>query len=134
MLARMCFTVLVLLTIPAMVAACTCGMDATPCSESWKTGNVIFVGTVKSKAPLDRVEVEGSSILIGRGYTYYIQVTESLRGPYLAGQELAIETGAGGGDCGYPFIPGNEYSRVIEIGFGQHVEDFQFTIELKKKP
>ena len=109
MLARMCFAGLVLLTIPAMVAACTCGMDSSPCGQSWKTGDVIFVGTVKSKVPLDRVEVEGSSFQIGRGYTYYIQVTESLRGPYLAGQELAIETGYGGGDCGYPFIPGSEY-------------------------
>jgi hypothetical protein len=109
MLARMCFAVLALLTIPAMVAACTCMLDPFPCGQSWKTGDVIFVGTVKSKAPLDRVEVEGSSFLIGRGFSFYIQVTESLRGPYLDGQEIAIETGHGGGDCGYPFIPGNEY-------------------------
>ncbi|HEX5873046.1 MAG TPA: carboxypeptidase regulatory-like domain-containing protein [Pyrinomonadaceae bacterium] len=107
--ARMCFAVLVLLTIPAMVAACTCGLEPFPCGQSWKTGDVIFVGTVKSKVPLDKVEVQGSSILIDRGFSYYIQVTDSLRGPYLVGQEIVIETGGGGGDCGYPFIPGNEY-------------------------
>ncbi|HEU4507585.1 MAG TPA: hypothetical protein VFR78_05050 [Pyrinomonadaceae bacterium] len=109
MLARMCFAVLVLLTIPAMVAACTCGLEPSTCGSAWKTGDVIFVGLVKSKVPLDNVEGEGSSFQIGRGYTYYIQVIESLRGPYLAGQEVAIETGYGTGDCGYPFIAGNEY-------------------------
>lgn len=109
MLARMCFAVLLLLTIPAMVAACTCALDPSTCGSGWKTGDVIFVGLVKSKVPLDRVEVEGSSFLIGRGYSYYIQVIESLRGPYLVGQEIVIETGAGGGDCGYPFIAGSEY-------------------------
>ena len=92
-----------------MVAACTCGGDPFPCGQRWKTGEVIFVGTVKSKAPLQSSQVDGGSFSIGHGYTYYIQVTESLRGPYLAGQELAIETGNGGGDCGYRFIPGNEY-------------------------
>lgn len=107
--ARMCFAVLVLLTIPAMVAACTCGLDPFPCGQSWKTGDVIFVGTVKSKASFEKVDEEETSFLVRRGFTYYIQVTESLRGPYLAGQEIAIETGEGGGDCGYPFIPGNEY-------------------------
>ena len=108
MLTRVCFAVVVLLTIPAVAAACTCGGDPSTCSERWKSGDVIFVGTVKSKVSLDKVDVE-SSFLIVRGFTYYIQVTESFRGPYLAGQEIAIETGAGGGDCGYPFIPGNEY-------------------------
>jgi hypothetical protein len=109
MLARMFFAVLILITIPEMVAACRCAFDPSTCGTSWKTGDVIFVGLVKSKGQLDRVEVEGSSFLSGRGPSYYIQVTENLRGPYLVGQELLIETGYGGGDCGYPFIAGNEY-------------------------
>ena len=109
MLARMCFAVLVLLTIPAMVAACRCAPEPTTCGSGWKTGDVIFVGVVKSKVPLDRVEVEGSSFLSERGFSYYIQVIDSLRGPYLVGQEIVIETGAGDTDCGYPFIAGNEY-------------------------
>lgn len=106
MLARVCFAVLVLLTIPAMVAACTCLPDLGPCSQRWRTGDVIFVGTVKSRVPFNGAE--GSGLFDG-GYIYYVQVTESLRGPYIAGQEVAIETGYGGGDCGYPFIAGNEY-------------------------
>ena len=109
MLTRFCFAVLVLFTIPAMVAACTCVLDPFPCGQSWKTGDVIFVGTVKSKASFEKVDDEGTSFMMRRGFTYYIQVTESLRGPYLVGQEIAIETGEGGGDCGYLFIPGNEY-------------------------
>lgn len=109
MLTRFSFAVFVLLTIPAIAAACTCALEPNTCGDSWKTGDVIFVGTVKSKVPLDRVEVEGSSFLIGRGFSYYVQVTESLHGPYVVGQEVVIETGAGGGDCGYPFIAGNEY-------------------------
>lgn len=109
MLARMCFAVLVLLAMPALVAACTCVLDPFPCGQSWKTGEVIFVGTVKSKVPLDRVEAHAGTFQIERGWSFYIQVTESLRGPYLAGQEVAVETGYGGGDCGYLFVPGNEY-------------------------
>lgn len=118
MLTRLSFAVIVVLTIPAMVAACRCGPDP-PCDESWKIGDVIFVGTVKSKVTRDEVEPEGGSFITGRGYSYYIQVTESLRGPYLAGQEIVVETGVGGGDCGYPFLPGKEY--LVYAGGSKHL-------------
>ena len=36
-------------------------------------------------------------------------VEESFRGAAAPGAEMVVYTGAGGGDCGYPFVPGTSY-------------------------
>jgi hypothetical protein len=110
MLTRVCFILILLLTTPAMAAACTCGLNAFPCGEEWKTGDVIFVGTVRSRVLLDRVAaISGPSYVVGRAVAYHFQVTETLRGPNTDGKEIVVETGEGGGDCGYRFQTGKEY-------------------------
>jgi hypothetical protein len=71
---------------------------------------VIFVGTVTARVPLDRVAVASSpSSIVGRAVAYSFRVAETLRGPNTDGQEIVVETGEGGGDCGYLFQIGKEY-------------------------
>jgi hypothetical protein len=42
-------------------------------------------------------------------FAFHFSVSESFRGPAIPGQEIVVYTGAGGGDCGYPFAVGTSY-------------------------
>src|SRR4030095_9788685 len=52
-------------------------------------------------------------------FVYRFAVNEGFRGGATAGQEIEIETGAGGGDCGYPFQVGTSYLVYAGHGEGQ---------------
>ncbi len=93
---------------PSLAQACSCTSANATCNQTWKSGEVIFRGTVISKSPGGTLSPPGvypaSSHLAFR-----FSVTESFRGPAIAGQEIEIYTGNGGGDCGYPFAEGTSY-------------------------
>lgn len=90
------------------VSACSC-IFSPPCSQTWKSGEVIFVGTVTGKIPADTPETAGRLNYLAQRFAFQFSVSESFRGPAIAGQEIVVYTGAGGGDCGYPFAVGESY-------------------------
>lgn len=97
-----------LLTIGAIVVAtssardahaCSCVVGAPPC-QSFFDVSAVFVGTVRS---ID--QGAGASSFARR--RIILDVVEAFRG--VAGQRVEVDTGAGGGDCGYPFEVGMTY-------------------------
>lgn len=109
MFMRSCLVVVALLAFQSAASACSCFMDASPCSQTWKSGQVVFVGTVKAKTPIQRPFVVDKHTFMASGFVYRFLVSEGFRGGAAAGQEVEIETGQGGGDCGYPFAVGASY-------------------------
>ena len=100
--------ILLVLLMPPAVSACTCVGESSTCDTNWKSGEVVFLGTVTAMVPKDTRfkvgEVEYSS---ARRNEVHFSITESFRGDMY--DEVVIHTGAGGGDCGYPFIVGKTY-------------------------
>ena len=88
-----------------IVDACTCALEPGPCGQSWRSGEVIFLGTVRAKVPVDAAAAGGYA----RQFAFHFRVSENFRGPAIANQEIVIYTGSGGGDCGYPFAVGTSY-------------------------
>ena len=86
--------------------ACSCGGGAAPC-ESYGTATAVFAGTVISfreperTKPVDPSEGDWAP----RGYKFSVQ--QSYSG--VAGAEIEVFTGRGGGDCGYQFKIGERY-------------------------
>lgn len=84
---------------PSLVSACSCVVGGGKCDQSWNRGNVIFTGTVTreltSTKRFERI--------------FELSVSESFRGPAVAGRDITIYTGTGGGDCGYRFKVGTSY-------------------------
>jgi hypothetical protein len=73
------------------------------CEAAWTTP-VLFSGRVVSVEPLGTPKGIRGSLLQNR---VRFAVLEAFRG--VAGAEVEIQTGAGGGDCGYRFREGMEY-------------------------
>jgi len=85
---------------PSLVSACSCAVGGGKCDRSWNYGNVIFVGTVTRRLlPTD----------VFSRRVFQLSVSESFRGPAIVGEDVTVYTGAGGGDCGYPFEIGASY-------------------------
>ena len=117
MLIRGFAVVVALLAFQSVASACTCGLDASPCGQQWKLGQVVFVGTVKARTQVQKpLNIDKHTFMVSR-FVYRFTVSESFRGGATAGQEIEIETGAGGGDCGYPFEV--EKSYLVYAGRGE---------------
>ncbi|MEP6719627.1 MAG: hypothetical protein ABJB21_10810 [bacterium] len=80
-----------------------------PCNQTWKSGNVVFLGTVTAKFPAETPARAGTSDYLRPQFAFHFSVTESFRGPAIPGKEIVVYTGGGGGDCGYPFTVGTSY-------------------------
>ena len=93
----------VLAIAPAAVRACTCAMVSNSCgmSRAFDPASVIFLGQVVSKVHLEEPAPFG--------YAVRLQVRESFHGATGLGPEIVVNTGHGGGDCGYPFVVGTTY-------------------------
>jgi hypothetical protein len=99
------FLILTLLFgIPRQVEACSCGGVPSKCDRQWNSGETIFVGKTIA---MDRVSPPDDAFL--SSYAARFTVEERLRGADSQSAEVVIYTGAGGGDCGYPFVPGTSY-------------------------
>ena len=100
---------------PSLVRACSC-YKSEICNQTWKTGDVIFTGTVTSKLPVNTGAGTGGYF---RRNVFQFSVSESFRGSAIAGQEIMVHTGAGGGDCGYQFEVGTSYLVYGFLSNGQ---------------
>ncbi|HEX5602936.1 MAG TPA: hypothetical protein VFX63_10315 [Pyrinomonadaceae bacterium] len=96
---------LLIFSIPSLVSACTCTVGGGKCDRSWNYGKVIFAGTVTRE------------LLSTERFTrvFQLSVSESFRGPAIAGQDIPIYTGNGGGDCGYRFEIGTSYLVYADL-------------------
>lgn len=93
---------------PALASACSCVSSSAPCNQTWKSGEVIFRGTVVSRFHAGTPSPAGV-YPVSSQLGFRFSVSESYRGPAVAGQEIVVNTGNGGGDCGYPFAVGISY-------------------------
>ena len=51
-------------------------------------------------------------------YAVHFTVEEGFRGGGVAGSQIVVDTGLGGGDCGYPFVPGTRYLVYASVHGG----------------
>jgi hypothetical protein len=101
---------------PSLVSACTCAFSAGSCNQDWKLGQVIFTGTVTEKST---VTASGDDYFSTNAFQF--SVSESFRGGAIAGQDITVYTGRGGGDCGYPFKIGISYLVYASLHNGKLV-------------
>jgi hypothetical protein len=87
---------------PGAADACSCRANAPACEAAW-SATAVFVGRVESIEP---IQVAGRPSRFASKRVRF-KVIEAFTGPGAA--EAVIETGSGGGDCGYRFRQGREY-------------------------
>ncbi|MCA1562253.1 MAG: carboxypeptidase regulatory-like domain-containing protein [Acidobacteria bacterium] len=92
---------LVAISLPAAPAeACTC-MESGPVCQAYWAASAVFLGRVESVAA-----AKGNRL----SRVVQFRLVEPFQGmPLQAGTAVKVHTGAGGGDCGYPFKEGREY-------------------------
>ena len=95
---------LAVISLPAAPAeACSC-MESGPVCQAYWTVSAVFLGRVESVA-----STKGSRLSV-RSRVVQLTLLEPFRGMSLQkGASVKVHTGAGGGDCGYPFREGREY-------------------------
>jgi len=104
-LAQMRATVFGLLALlPQLIHACSCGGLLTSCNRTWSSGETIFLGKTTS---VEKVAQPGPGPPVS--HAVHFTVEESFRGGGVMGSQIVVDTGFGGGDCGYPFVPGTRY-------------------------
>ena len=117
MLGRLSFAVFtLLLIIPSVIRACSCGMGTNGCGMALSPDSTIFLGQVISRDEIR--ESDNGSNGWPTGYAFHFRTTENFRGAAEVGQEVVISTGRGGGDCGYPFQIGTSYLVYASKGEG----------------
>ena len=84
------------LTKPA--AACSCVGAAAPC-QAFFDASAVFVGTVVSIDPVPAAQFPRRRV--------HLEVSDAFRG--VRTESVDVETGEGGGDCGYGFTVGERY-------------------------
>jgi hypothetical protein len=89
--------------IPQFVQACSCVNLFSKCDQGWKSGDTIFLGKTIA------MEETGPPGAFLSSRAAHFLVEESFRGADVAGNEIVVYTGGGGGDCGYPFVVGTSY-------------------------
>jgi hypothetical protein len=111
------FSLLVL--IPQLVHACSCGGVLTSCNRTWSLGETIFLGKTTS---LEELAQPGPGLPVSGlpvSYAVHFAVEESFRGSGVPGGEIVVDTGSGHGDCGYPFVPGTRYLVYASVTGGR---------------
>lgn len=93
-------------TTEVRLAACSCIASGPPCQETWQAG-AVFAGEVAS---IEDIEVDRPEFRAGfkqqmRRVTF--RVRETFRG--IDGGTVVVQTGIGGGDCGYAFSVRQSY-------------------------
>jgi len=98
-------TALIALSI-SDVKACTCDIVGPPCEEYWQS-QAVFAGKVIKKSTFYVEEGEGDSRHKYQQVLVRFSIEQVFKG--VAGDEVEIVTGLGGGDCGYHFKDGERY-------------------------
>jgi carboxypeptidase family protein len=88
------------------VKACTCKIAGPPCEE-YSQSQAVFAGKVIKKSMLYVEEGEGDSRHKYQQVLVRFSIEQVFKG--VAGDEVEIVTGMGGGDCGYHFKDGERY-------------------------
>lgn len=96
----------------ASALACSC-MGGRPACQEFGGASAVFVGTVTgvTKGPREepveaaRKRADEGDVWAANGYRF--AVTQSFLG--VAGAEVEVWTGSGGGDCGFNFVQGESY-------------------------
>ena len=96
----------VLAAVPVKAHACSCVGPNPACSAFWQT-EAVFVGEVVSIGEQPKLVDVGSGSIRTRVRMVRLRVTEAFSG--VTSKEVDIETGMGGGDCGYAFEIGAAY-------------------------
>lgn len=94
---------------PALIQACSCIQSGPPCQALWNT-DVVFSGKVVESEVVDRKKSANENELPVefKKLTVRFAVGESFRGGN--GEKfIEVETGMGGGDCGFGFISTLDY-------------------------
>jgi hypothetical protein len=97
------FAILTLSASPAL--SCTCAPKASvsvAIASSWS--NAVFVGRVTARHDAKIECMRGQS---SWGYSFDFEVEKLYKGALSS--EVAVLTGNGHGDCGYPFVVGERY-------------------------
>jgi hypothetical protein len=89
------------LLLPRLAMACGCVGLASRCDRSWIPQETAFLGRVIA---MDKTNESGFL----SSYAARFSVVENFNGTE-SGAEVTVYTGMGGGDCGYPFVPGVSY-------------------------
>ena len=88
------------------VNACTCGGTGSPC-ESFGSAAAVFAGTVVAMRMNERPKQTERNDVRWNPRVFKFSVEQSYLG--VAGTEVEVFTGFGGGDCGYDFQIGRRY-------------------------
>ena len=99
--------VMVVLFAGPTANACSCGGGGGPC-ESFGTAGAVFAGTVigvRENPPPKKLDPNDIDWLPRFAYKFSVQQAYS----GVAGTEVEVFTGSGGGDCGYQFKVGQRY-------------------------
>jgi hypothetical protein len=96
---------------PRLGTACECVGIATLCDRSWIPRETVFLGRMVA------TEKTGERGFLSANAAR-LRVEESFSGAGAARGEVTVYTGMGGGDCGYPFVPGLSYLVYAEQGSG----------------
>ena len=71
--------------------------------------DVMFLGKVTARDAVDHTQQINGQNFKRRAYIFHIVALENFAGEQRVGEEVLVETGQGGGDCGYPFQIGDTY-------------------------
>ena len=104
-------TLFLLLVSIKPVHACSC-IEFTE-QESFARSDLVFIGKVKSKKFYPEIIDDTGKSLNSPYYTYLFSVSKVLKGE--TNSEQQVQSGQGGGDCGYNFSEGETY-KVYAYG------------------
>lgn len=101
----------VVLAAPTAVRPCSCVVVSNSCGvpKAFDPSGVIFLGPVVSRVEVQEPATFGNGMAMVGGYAVHFIVTENFQGATGLGKEVVVNTGRGGGDCGYPFVVGTTY-------------------------
>lgn len=105
---RVLVLVIVIAACSVKSFACFCGGGGPICNSYWTT-DAVFVGRVldiQAKI-VEIITVPGKSMQVPEAYLVTFAISEVFRG--VTGKQVIVQTGTGGGDCGYKFQKGKNY-------------------------
>lgn len=101
-------TILLLLTTTCqMMDGCSTVVIAPRCDQSWRNGEVVFLG--KAISQLGGEKQLGNGTIELTDYEFHFVPVEIFRGVSKGAKEVVVYTGHGMGDCSEPFVVGASY-------------------------
>src|SRR5262249_42232663 len=86
---------------PVQAPACSCAHYGAPLCQTFWNDDVVFVGEVQTIETITMPMEAGNSTIQVQQHVVRFKVSKTYRGNVRA--ETAVQTGVGGGDCGYHF-------------------------------